>query len=175
MNDSPKKPPSEELLPLLYTELRRVAAHKLANELARQTLQPTELVHEAWLRLRNCEHAWNSRGHFICSAAEAMRRILIESARRKNALRRGARPHRTELQEFHIVLERPADEILAVNEALDRLALEDPSAAELVKLRYFVGMSLPEAAEALGISPRTADRLWLYARTWLKAELQSGP
>ena len=163
---------AEELLPLVYDELRKLAAHKMAREAPGQTLQPTALVHEAWLRLGGGagEH-WNSRGHFISAAAEAMRRILIESARRKQSQRRGGGMEREEIQEDHLVLERPTDEMLAVNEALDKLAGEDPVAADLVKFRYFVGMSLPEAAESLGIAPRTADRLWAYARTWLKLEL----
>ncbi|MCI0541899.1 MAG: ECF-type sigma factor [Verrucomicrobiales bacterium] len=165
---------AEELLPLVYTELRRLAAHKIANEVPGHTLQPTALVHEAWLRLvGDGGQNWNSRGHFISAAAEAMRRILIESARRKKAKCRGEHPKREELKEEHWILERPADEVLAVHEALDRLAAEDGVAAELVKLRYFIGMSLPEAAEALGMSPRTADRLWAFARTWLKVDLET--
>lgn len=166
---------AEELLPLVYAELRRLAAHKMACEAPGQTLQPTALVHEAWLRLADDGgQRWNSRGHFISAAAEAMRRILIESARRKQAQRRGARAQREELKEEHWILERPVDEVLAVHEALDKLARQDQVAAEVVKLRYFIGMSLPEAAEALNVSPRTADRLWAFARTWLKVELDSG-
>ena len=163
-----------QLLPLVYDELRRLAAARLSREAPGHTLQPTALVHEAWLRLAGPEEQhWNSRGHFICAAAEAMRRILIESARRKQAQRRGGGRDREELQEHHLVWERPADEVLAVNEALARLQAEDPQAAELVKLRYFVGLSLPEAAEALALSPRTADRIWAYARTWLKVALEA--
>lgn len=165
---------SGELLPLVYDELRRLAEARMAREAPGHTLQPTALVHEAWLRLAGSGEAhWNSRGHFICAAAEAMRRILIESARRKQAQRRGEGRGREELQEHHLVWERPADEVLAVNEALARLQAEDPQAAELVKLRYFVGLSLPDAAVALGISPRTADRIWAYARTWLKVALEA--
>jgi len=167
-------PAGGQLLPLVYDELRRLAAARLSREAPGHTLQPTALVHEAWLRLAGPEEQhWNSRGHFICAAAEAMRRILIESARRKQAQRRGGGREREELQEHHLVWERPADEVLAVNEALARLQAEDPQAAELVKLRYFVGLSLPEAAEALALSPRTADRIWAYARTWLKVALEA--
>jgi len=164
---------AEELLPLLYDELRKLAAQKLAREAPGQTLQPTALVHEAWLRLVGSGHEhWNSRAHFFGAAAEAMRRILIEAARRKQSQQRGGHLQREELHESTIVLERPTDEILAVDEALTKLADADPLAADLVKLRYFVGMSLPEAAEALGISPRTADRVWAYARSRLQQELE---
>jgi RNA polymerase sigma factor (TIGR02999 family) len=165
---------AEELLPLVYDELRKLAAHKMANEASGHTLQPTALVHEAWLRLAGSgnEH-WNSRGHFFSAAAEAMRRILIEAARRRQSQRRGGGLERVDLDESQLLLERPADEILAVNEALDKLAREDPMAAELVKLRYFIGLALREAAQALGISPRTTDRLWAYARTWLRVALES--
>lgn len=167
---------AQNLLPLVYDELRRLAAQKMAQESAGHTLQPTALVHEAWLRLAGKGgQQWNSRGHFMAAAAEAMRRILIESARRKQAKCRGERPDREELQEEHWVLERPPDEVLAVHEALDGLARQDPQAAEVVQLRYFVGLSLPEAAEVLGIAPRTADRLWAYARTWLKLALEEDP
>ena len=166
-------PPAEELLPLVYEELRRLAAHKMAQEAPGQTLQPTALVHEAWLRLgADGQPAWTNRAHFFAAAAEAMRRILIEAARRKHSQQRGGHLHREELKETTLVLERPTDEILAVDEALTRLAGADPLAAELVKLRYFVGMSLPEAAEALGISARTADRVWAYARSRLHQELE---
>ena len=163
---------AEELLPLVYDELRKLAAHKMANEAPGQTLQPTALVHEAWLRLvGSTDQQWNGRGHFFAAAAEAMRRILIEAARRKQRQRHGGGQAREELDESHLVLERPSDEMLAVNDALEKLVQEDPLAADLVKLRYFVGMTLPEAAEALGISPRTADRLWAYARSWLRVEV----
>jgi RNA polymerase sigma factor (TIGR02999 family) len=163
---------ADELLPLIYDELRRIAAYKLSSEPTGHTLQPTALVHEAWLRLVGSEaQQWNSRGHFIAAAAEAMRRILIESARRKQRQRRGGGREREELAEDHIILERPSEEVLAVHDALDKLAGADPLAAAFVKLRYFVGMTVPEAAEALRISPRTADRLWAYARTWLRTEI----
>jgi RNA polymerase sigma factor (TIGR02999 family) len=144
----------------------------MASEPTGHTLQPTALVHEAWLRLVGGEsHQWNSRAHFIAAAAEAMRRILIESARRKQRQRRGGGLEREELAEDHIILERPPHEVLAVHEALDHLARTDRLAADFVKLRYFVGLTVPEAAEALCISPRTADRLWAYARTWLRTEI----
>lgn len=165
---------ASELLPLVYGELRCLAAAKLARESPGHTLQPTALVHEAWLRVTGGgDPGWNSRGHFISAAAEAMRRILIEAARRKQSLRRGNGRVREEVQEHHLILERPSEEILAVSEALDKFAAQDPLAAKLVELRYFVGMSLPEAAHALDISPRTADRLWAYARIWLKVQLES--
>jgi RNA polymerase sigma factor (TIGR02999 family) len=164
---------ADELLPLVYEELRRLAAAKMAKEAPGHTLQPTALVHEAWLRLIGGEEQrFDNRGHFFAAAAEAMRRILIEAARRKHTQQRGGHLHREELEESTLVLERPTDEILAVDEALTKLAGMDPLAANLVKLRYFVGMSLPEAAEALGISPRTADRLWAYARSRLRLELE---
>ncbi|MBI2926287.1 MAG: sigma-70 family RNA polymerase sigma factor [Verrucomicrobia bacterium] len=164
---------ASELLPLVYEELRKLAAYKMAHEAAGHTLQPTALVHEAWLRLVvDGPQRWNSRGHFFAAAAEAMRRILIETARRKLSQRRGGGLERVELDESLLVLERPSDEMLAVNEALEKLAREDRLAADLVNLRYFVGMTLPEAAEALGLSPRTADRLWAFARTWLRLEIE---
>jgi RNA polymerase sigma factor (TIGR02999 family) len=163
---------AEELLPLVYEELRKLAAHKMANEAAGHTLQPTALVHEAWLRLAGGDaQQWNGRGHFFAAAGEAMRRILIESARRKQSQRRGGGLERKEVDEADLIFERPSDEVLAVNEALDRLARTDPLAANFVKLRYFVGMTLPEAAEALRIPPRTADRLWAYTRAWLRTEI----
>lgn len=166
---------AEELLPLVYDELRKLAAHKMANEPVGHTLQPTALVHEAWLRIaRARSEGWNGRGHFFCAAAEAMRRILIESARRKRTLRRGGGPQVGEIDPSRLFFERPSDEILAVDESLEKLAREDPVAAHLVKLRYFAGLSLPEAAKALGISPRTADRLWAYARTWLRVDIETG-
>ena len=163
---------AEELLPLVYEELRKLAARRLTDEPTGHTLQPTALVHEAWLRLVGGDgKQWNSRGHFFAAAGEAMRRILIESARRKQSQRRGGGRERIELNESALVLERPSEEVLAVHESLDKLAAADPLAADFVKLRYFVGMTVPEAAEALAISPRTADRLWAYARTWLRAEI----
>jgi RNA polymerase sigma factor (TIGR02999 family) len=166
---------AEELLPLVYEQLRRLAAHKMANEAAGHTLQPTALVHEAWLRVvAGGQQDWNSRGHFFCAAAEAMRRILIEAVRRKQSQQRGGHWHRTELDESHLVFERPAAEMLDIDAALEKLGRDDPAAANLVKLRYFVGLTLPEAAQALNISPRTADRLWAFARSWLRQELEPG-
>jgi RNA polymerase sigma factor (TIGR02999 family) len=164
---------AEELLPLLYDELRKLAAQKMANEAPGQTLQPTALVHEAWLRLAgsNCQQ-WHGRSHFFGAAAEAMRRILIDKARRKSSLKRGQDQTLEELHESRIELPAPQDEILAVHEALDALAAEDATAAEVVKLRYFVGMTIPEIAEALEISPRSADRHWVFARAWLKGAIR---
>jgi RNA polymerase sigma factor (TIGR02999 family) len=164
-----------ELLPLVYDELRRLAVRRMANEHAGHTLQPTALVHEAWLRLvGGGQQYWNSRAHFFCAAAEAMRRILIESSRRKQSQQRGGDWQRCELDESAFVLERPTAELLDIDAALEKLGREDSSAADLVKLRYFVGLTLPQAAEALDISPRTADRLWAYARSWLRQELEPG-
>jgi RNA polymerase sigma factor (TIGR02999 family) len=160
---------AEQLLPLVYDELRKLAAQKLAQEKPGQTLQATALVHEAYLRLVSKEQAqhWNSRGHFFAAAAEAMRRILVENARRRNSAKRVGRRQRVGLDEL---LTRPPDDpdcVLDVNEALDHLARADAQAAELVKLRYFSGLTGDEAAAALGISPRAADSLWAYARAWL--------
>ena len=165
---------AEELLPLVYDELRKLAASRMAHEAAGHTLRPTALVHEAWLRLVGLpDRHWNGRGHFFGAAAEAMRRILIEAARRKQSERRGGGLQREELQESHLILNRPSDEMMAVNEALEKLTHEDALAADLVKLRYFVGMTLREAAEVLEISQSTADRLWAFARTWLRVEIES--
>ncbi len=163
---------SEDLLPIVYQELRRLAAHKMSSESAGHTLQATALVHEAWLRLVGSgPHPWQNRSHFFAAAAEAMRRILVEHARRKNSLKRGAGADHDELDESAIVLTAPPDELLAVHEALDSLAAQDPAAAELVKLRYFVGMTMEEAANALGMAKRSAENLWTYARTWLHREI----
>ena len=157
-----------DLLPVVYDELRRIAASKLSAEAPGHTLQPTALVHEAWLRLSGSNAAgWQNRAHFFGAAAEAMRRILVDHARRKQSLKRGAGAQREELNESSLVLSAPADELLAVHEALDNLTEIDPSAAELVKLRYFVGMTMEEAASALGLPKRTAESLWTYARVWL--------
>jgi len=163
---------TEELLPLVYDELRRLAGHKMANEAAGHTLQPTALVHEAWLRLAGSDRPWENRGHFFAAAAEAMRRILVDHARRKQSQKRGGGSQHEELNESAIVLTAPPDELLAVHEALDALAREDRPAAELVKLRYFVGMTMEEAASALDLAPRTAERLWTYARAWLRREMR---
>lgn len=166
---------AEELLPLVYNELRRLAAHKLANEAAGQTLQPTALVHEAWLRLAggNNQH-WDGRAHFFGAAAEAMRRILIDRARRKRAVRHGGGQQLVDLQEESLTTPGDDDQLLAVHEALDRLAQQHKEEAELVKLRYFVGMTNDQAAEALGISPRTAKYYWTHARAWLYLEIGQG-
>jgi RNA polymerase sigma factor (TIGR02999 family) len=166
---------AEELLPLVYQELRRIAAHKMAGEASGHTLQATALVHEAWLRLASGnQKSWENRAHFFGAAAEAMRRILVESARRKQSLKRGAGAERVELEDSVLMLAAPTEELLAVHEALDRLAAEDASAAVLVKLRYFVGMNMEEAASALGLAKRTAENLWAYARAWLHREIQGG-
>jgi RNA polymerase sigma factor (TIGR02999 family) len=159
----------QQLLPAVYEELRRMARAKMANESAGHTLQPTALVHEAWMRIAAPgETSWESRGHFFSAAAEAMRRILVDHARHKRSQKRGAGVQHEEFQEASFVLNEPPDELLAVHEALDKLASEDSVAAELVKLRYFVGMTMDEASEALGLSTRSAERLWTYARVWLR-------
>ena len=164
---------AEELLPVVYEELRRLAAHKMAQEAPGQTLQPTALVHEAWLRLAGAgSREFADRTHFFAAAAEAMRRILIDRARRKASLKRGGDQTLEALEESRIEVRAPSDELLAVHEALDQLAAEDPLAASVVKLRYFVGMTIPEVAEALAVSPRTADRHWLFARAWLKRAIR---
>jgi RNA polymerase sigma factor (TIGR02999 family) len=159
-----------ELLPLVYDELRKLAAARMADEKPGQTLQPTALVHEAYVRLvgGDATQQWAGRGHFLAAAAEAMRRILVEVARRKGALKRGGGRPRAELRDADVAAEEAPDEVLAIDEALAGLAAADPQAAELVKLRYFAGLSLPEAAESLGIPTRTAERLWAYARAWLR-------
>jgi RNA polymerase sigma factor (TIGR02999 family) len=162
-----------QLLPLLYAELRRLAAAKLAQEAPGQTLQPTALVHEAYLRLvgTSTEQHWNSRGHFFGAAAEAMRRILVESARRKQRLKHGGELQRLDLEDYDVPVAPPAEELLALDEALARLAADDPDAARIVDLRFFAGLSIEEAAEALGVSRATANRQWAYARAWLRCEL----
>jgi len=163
---------AEELLPLVYAELRKLAAHKMASERAGHTLQPTALVHEAWLRLAGeNKKQWASRAQFFSAAAEAMRRILVERARRHQALKRGGGAAHEDFEESRIIAEFPCDELLAIHEALEGLAAEDPAAAELVKLRYFVGFSMPEAAAALGVSLRSLERLWTFARAWLRKEV----
>jgi RNA polymerase sigma factor (TIGR02999 family) len=166
---------AEQLLPLVYEELPKLAAHKMASEVAGHTLQPTALVHEAWLRLvgNDAQVQFQNRAHFFGAAAEAMRRILIERARRKRAARHGGGQQRVELQEAELASTTDDDQLLAVNDALDKLALEHKVEAELVKLRYFVGMTNDEAAEVLGISPRTAKHYWTHARAWLFREIKS--
>lgn len=165
---------SEQLLPIVYNELRRLASQKLAAEKSGQTLQATALVHEAYLRLVDAQHQqkWDSRGHFFAAAAEAMRRILVENARRKQRQKRGGELRRVDLDEANLTAS-PPETLLDVDEALTRLAEEDPAAAEIVKLRYFVGFSIEEAAESLGISRATAYRHWTYAKAWLQCELRS--
>ena len=170
---------ADDLLPLVYDELRKLAARRMVGEVTGHTLQPTALVHEAWLRLVGNETPhFKSRAHFFASAGEAMRRILVDHARRKGSLKRGGGSEREELHESQLALTAPSDDLLAVHEALDELARKDPAAAELVKLRYFVGFSLEETAAALGLSPRSAGRLWAFARAWLRCAVQgerSGP
>ena len=165
---------AEQLLPLVYYELRKLAAQRLANEKPGQTLQATALVHEAYLRLVDAEKVqhWNGRGHFFAAAAEAMRRILVENARRKGRRKRGGDWQRWDVQLNEPAVEGPDADILAVDEALAQMAREHPEKAQLVKLRYFAGMTLAEAASALGISTATADRQWRYARAWLARYLR---
>ena len=165
---------AEELLPLVYEELRRLAAQKMANEAAGHTLQPTALVHEAWLRLGGSDApSFQNRAHFFGAAAEAMRRILIERARRRIAAKRGAGAAVVDLDEVEIPSPlADDDQLLAVNEALEKFSALDPRKAELVKLRYFIGMSFHEAATALGIAVPTAKQWWAYARAWLTVELR---
>jgi RNA polymerase sigma factor (TIGR02999 family) len=167
---------ASQLLPLVYDELRSLAAQRLAQEKPGQTLQPTALVHEAYLRLVGPGAAarWDGRGHFFAAAAEAMRRILVEQARRKRSRKRGGDRSRQDLDEVDQALPEPREDLLALDEALQKLATVDRAAADVVQLRYFAGLTLPEAAEALGISPRTAGRLWAYARAWLHQEIQAG-
>ncbi|MCC6126082.1 MAG: sigma-70 family RNA polymerase sigma factor [Pirellulales bacterium] len=164
---------AEQLLPLVYNELRRLAAEKLVLERPGQTLQATVLVHEAYLRLVDVEKAqhWNGRGHFFSAAAEAMRRILVENARRKSALKAGGNLRRGEISDFEPAIEGPRLDLLALHEALDKLAAMAPRKAELVKLRFFAGLTNRQTAEALGISAATADEDWAYARSWLRIEM----
>jgi RNA polymerase sigma factor (TIGR02999 family) len=163
---------ANELLSVVYDELRRLANAKMASEAPGQTLQATALVHEAWLRLTNDQNRkWNDRTHFFAAAAEAMRRILVDNARRKRAARHGGKLNRVEMPEVVCAGSEDEDQILAVNDALEKLAVQDQQKAELVKLRYFVGMTIEEAAEALGISAPTAKRHWAYARAWLAEQI----
>ncbi len=165
---------ADQLLPLVYDELRRLAAHRMANEAAGQTLQPTALVHEAWLRfVGNENQKWDGRAHFFAAAAEAMRRILIDRARRKHAARHGGGQQRVDVPDVVIASPTDDDQLLAVSEALDKLATQREVEAQVVKLRYFVGMTNDEAAEVLGISPRTAKYYWTHARAWLFREITS--
>jgi RNA polymerase sigma factor (TIGR02999 family) len=163
---------ADELLPLVYDELRKLAASRMANEAAGNTLQPTALVHEAWLRLVGKDNpTFAGRAHFFAAAAEAMRRILIDRARRKSSLRHGGGQARVDIQQIDLAFPEADDQILAVSEALDKLAAQDPVEAELVKLRYFAGLTVEEAAGLLDISPRTARNYWAHARTWLYHEI----
>lgn len=163
---------SDELLPVVYDELRRLATQRLAAEAAGQTLQPTALVHEAYLRLIGDESPrWDSRGHFFAAAAEAMRRILIDRARRKGHLRHGGGRRRFDMDKVELAVEAPPEELLALDEALTRLETEDSQKAELVKLRFFGGLTSQQAADVLGISKATADRHWAFARAWLFREI----
>jgi RNA polymerase sigma factor (TIGR02999 family) len=160
---------AEQLLPLVYDELRQLAAHKLAQEKPGQTLQATALVHEAYLRLVDVEKPqhWDSRGHFFAAAAEAMRRILVENVRRKKSKKRGRPGEQVPLDQIEIALPAPDDDLLALDDALNRLTADRPAVANLVKLRFFAGLTMDEAAQALGISPATASRQWNYAQAWL--------
>jgi RNA polymerase sigma factor (TIGR02999 family) len=168
---------AEKLLPLVYDELRRLAAEKMASERPGQTLQATALVHEAYLRLvdGHKEQHWNSRGHFYAAAAEAMRRILIESARRKQTEKRGGGLARLDPDKIDLAVSEIPEDLVALDEALSKLAATDKAAADLVHLRFFAGLTIPDAAAVLGIAPRTADRLWAYARAWLHREVQGRP
>ncbi len=174
---------AEQLLPLVYDELRKLAAQKLAHEVPGQTLQPTALVHEAYLRLvgprsgtgdPDGEPHWDGRRHFFAAAAEAMRRILINRARDRGRLKRGGGWRRLRLDHFALSVAEPPEELLLLNDALDQLAKEDAACAELVKLRFFAGMTLDEAARTMGVVRRTADRYWAFARSWLYAALRKG-
>jgi RNA polymerase sigma factor (TIGR02999 family) len=166
---------AEQLLPLVYQQLRELAARRLVHEPPGQTLQATALVHEAYLRLvdANISQHWDGRGHFFAAAAEAMRRILVENARHKNRLKHGGGRRRVELAEELVPVESPVDDVLAFDEALEQLAIIDPQAAELVKLRHFAGLTTEEAAEVLKMSVRSAYRSWAFARAWLYRRLYS--
>jgi RNA polymerase sigma factor (TIGR02999 family) len=165
---------AEGLLPLVYDELRLLAAQRLALERPGQTLQATALVHEAYLRLvgHDADRPWDGRGHFFAAAAEAMRRIMVDRARRRKSLKRGGNCDRIEFDLADVASPEPAPDLLALDEALDRLAARDPVKAELVKLLYFAGLSIPQAAEALGLSYAAAKRAWAYARAWLRVEIR---
>jgi RNA polymerase sigma factor (TIGR02999 family) len=166
---------AEQLLPLVYDELRNLAAQKLAQEKPGQTLQATALVHEAYLRLVDAKapQCWSSRGHFFGAAAEAMRRILVENARRKQAEKHGGRARRADVEPAELAAPERDDKLLALDEALARLEKQDPTKGQLVKLRWFAGFTIQETAELLGLSTATADRYWAYARAWLQQEMQA--
>jgi RNA polymerase sigma factor (TIGR02999 family) len=165
---------AEQLLPLVYDALRRLAAQKLVQESPGQTLQATALVHEVYLRLVGSEKGqhWDSRGHFFAAAAEAMRRILVESARHKQTQKLGGGWHRLELADVEPIAQKPTTDVLALNEALGKLEAKDPRKANLIKLRYFAGLTIEEAAHALGVSTSTADNDWAYAKSWLRLEME---
>ena len=166
---------ADQLLPLVYAELRKMAASKMAHESPGQTLQPTALVHEAWLRLgADQQPVWQNRAHFFAAAAEAMRRILVDNARRKHRVKHGGELRRIDLTDLDVAATAPDDTVLAVHEALGRLAEHDPVGAKLIELRFFIGLPNVEAARVLGLSERTAKRNWAYARAWLQKELQAG-
>ena len=163
---------ADELLPLVYEELRLLAAQKMAQERPGQTLQATALVHEAYIRLvKGGDQDWHGRGHFFSAAAEAMRRILVDSARRKQSMRRGGHRQKINLSDAFLVIDDPKEDILAVNEALDKLAGEDQKLAEVIKLRYFAGLTLDQIATIMGIGRRTVDRYWALGRAWLYQEI----
>ncbi len=166
---------AERLLPLVYDELRKLAAVRLAQERPGQTLQATALVHDAYLRLVNgdVDRHWNSRGHFFAAAAEAMRRILIDKARKKQRLKRGCGFQRVDLDAVEVSIDKPPDDLVALDDALTKLAQKHPDKAALVKLRYFAGLTIDETAHVLGISPSTVDRHWTYARAWLYRQVAS--
>jgi RNA polymerase sigma factor (TIGR02999 family) len=166
---------SGELLPLVYEELRKLAAARLRNEKPDQTLQATALVHEAYLRLVDSDkqHRWDSRGHFFAAAAESMRRILVENARKRQAQKRAGDRQRVDLDQVAPTIEAPCDDVLALNEALEKLEAQHKLKAEVVKLRFFAGLTIPQVAQALGISSSTADNYWAYARAWLRVEISA--
>ena len=166
---------ADKLLPLVYEELRRLAAYKMSQETPGQTLQATALVHEAYIRLVGLEaQTWNSRTHFFCAAAESMRRILIDNARRKQRLKRGGNQEKLNLEDAEIAIETPSENVIALDEALSKLASTDKVKADLVKLRYFAGLTLEQAADILGLSKTTAKRHWTYARAWLYRQITAG-
>ena len=164
---------AQQLLPLVYDELRKLAGQRIGQENPGQTLQATALVHEAYLRLVDVDQAqhWENRGHFFAAAAEAMRRILVENARRKKRLKRGGDLQQVELADVSVVVPKIHEDLIALDDALERLQTIDAEAVQLVHLRYFVGMSIPDAAKLMGIAPRTADRIWAFARAWLHQEI----
>jgi RNA polymerase sigma factor (TIGR02999 family) len=164
---------ANELLPLVYTELRKLAASQMANQPPGQTLQPTALVHEAWLRLHNSGgHKWNNKGHFFVAAAEAMRRILVENARRKGRIKRGGNLERVDLGSVELATTMPDEEVLAIDEALERLKTQDPGTAQVVILKFFGGLTNDEVAKTLGVTERTIERDWAFGRSWLYRALR---